>query len=38
VSRDGFLKIVERVLPRRDVVVDDATRAVLGRIYDWATG
>jgi UDP-N-acetylglucosamine diphosphorylase/glucosamine-1-phosphate N-acetyltransferase len=37
-SRDGFLKIVERVLPRRDVVVDDATRAVLGRIYDWATG
>jgi hypothetical protein len=37
-SRDGFLKIAERVLPRRDVVVDDATRAVLGRIYDWAAG
>jgi hypothetical protein len=37
-SRDGFLKIVERVLPRRDVVVDDATRALLGRIYDWAAG
>ena len=36
-SRDGFLKIAERVLPRRDVVVDDATRAMLGRIYDWAT-
>jgi len=25
------------VLPRRDVVVDDATRAMLERIYDWAT-
>jgi hypothetical protein len=37
-SRDGFLKIAERVLPRRDVVVDDATRALLGRIYDWAAG
>ncbi len=37
-SRDGFLKIVERVLPRRDVVVDEATRALLGRIYDWAAG
>ena len=36
-SRDGFLKIAERVLPRRDVVVDDATRAMLERIYDWAT-
>jgi hypothetical protein len=36
-SKDGFLKIAERVLPRRDVVVDDATRASLGRIYDWAT-
>jgi len=36
-SKDGFLKIAERVLPRRDVVVDDATRALLGRIYDWAT-
>src|SRR5256884_9619689 len=36
-SRDGFLKIAGRVLPRRDVVVDDATRAVLERIYDWAT-
>jgi UDP-N-acetylglucosamine diphosphorylase/glucosamine-1-phosphate N-acetyltransferase len=38
VSRDGFLKIAERVLPRRDVVLDDGTRALLGRIYDWATG
>ena len=36
-SRDGFLKIAERVLPRRDVAVDDATRAMLERIYDWAT-
>jgi len=34
-SKDGFLKIAERVLPRRDVAVDDATRLVLGRIYDW---
>jgi hypothetical protein len=37
-SRDGFLRVVERVLPRRDVAVDDATRASLGRVYDWATG
>src|SRR5438309_2018574 len=36
-SRDGFLKIAERVLPRRDVVLDDATRAMLERIYDWGT-
>ena len=37
VSRDGFLKVAERVLPRRDVAVDHALRAALGRIYDWAT-
>jgi UDP-N-acetylglucosamine diphosphorylase/glucosamine-1-phosphate N-acetyltransferase len=36
-SRDGFLTIAERVLPRRDVALDGATRAVLARIYDWAT-
>ena len=36
-SREGFLNIVARVLPRRDVLVDDATRALLGRVYDWAT-
>jgi UDP-N-acetylglucosamine diphosphorylase/glucosamine-1-phosphate N-acetyltransferase len=36
-SRDGFLKTVERVMPRRDVEVTDAMRAVLGRVYDWAT-
>ena len=36
-TKEGFLKIAERVLPRRDVAVDDATRAQLGRIYDWAT-
>ncbi|HEY6156477.1 MAG TPA: putative sugar nucleotidyl transferase [Gemmatimonadales bacterium] len=37
-SRDGFLSIAERVLPRRDVAVDAALRDLLGRIYDWATG
>jgi UDP-N-acetylglucosamine diphosphorylase/glucosamine-1-phosphate N-acetyltransferase len=36
-TRDGFLAIVERVLPRRHVTVDDATRAYLGRMYDWLT-
>lgn len=36
-TREGFLRVVERVLPRRDVLVDDAARACLGRIYDWAT-
>lgn len=35
-TRDGFLRVVERVLPRRDVAVDDATRAILGRVYDWS--
>jgi UDP-N-acetylglucosamine diphosphorylase/glucosamine-1-phosphate N-acetyltransferase len=38
VTRDGFVRVAERVLPRRDVAVDDATRATLGRIYDWSTG
>jgi hypothetical protein len=37
VTRDGFLTIAERVLTRRDVVVDHVTRLMLGRIYDWAT-
>lgn len=37
-AREGFLRIAERVLPRRDVVVDDTTRQILGRIYDWAIG
>jgi len=36
-TRDGFLRVAGRVLPRRDVVVDEATRALLGRVYDWAT-
>jgi UDP-N-acetylglucosamine diphosphorylase/glucosamine-1-phosphate N-acetyltransferase len=36
-TREGFLKIAERVLPRRDVDVTDELRSVLGRIYDWAT-
>ena len=34
-TREGVVRIAERVLPRRDVAVDDATRAALGRIYDW---
>jgi UDP-N-acetylglucosamine diphosphorylase / glucose-1-phosphate thymidylyltransferase / UDP-N-acetylgalactosamine diphosphorylase / glucosamine-1-phosphate N-acetyltransferase / galactosamine-1-phosphate N-acetyltransferase len=37
VSRAGFLAVAERVLPRRDVVVDAATRDALARVYDWAT-
>jgi UDP-N-acetylglucosamine diphosphorylase/glucosamine-1-phosphate N-acetyltransferase len=37
-SREGFLRIAERVLPRRDVAVDDAMRAYLGRVYDAAAG
>lgn len=36
-SRDGFLKTVERVMPRRDAELSDSMRAVLGRVYDWAT-
>ena len=36
-SREGFLKVAERVLPRRDVPFDSATRAALERIYDWST-
>jgi UDP-N-acetylglucosamine diphosphorylase/glucosamine-1-phosphate N-acetyltransferase len=36
-SREGFLKIVERVMPRRDVTLTDAMRGVLGRVYDWST-
>lgn len=36
-TREGFLKVAERVLPRRDIVMDEATRALLGRVYDWAT-
>ncbi|HEY6059182.1 MAG TPA: hypothetical protein VIV10_01240 [Gemmatimonadales bacterium] len=36
-TREGFLKIVERVLPRRDVAMTDELRTVLGRVYDWAT-
>lgn len=36
-TRDGFLRVAERVLPRRHVAVDAATAAMLGRIYDWAT-
>jgi hypothetical protein len=36
-TRDGFLRVAERVLPRRDVPMDDATRNSLARVYDWAT-
>jgi UDP-N-acetylglucosamine diphosphorylase/glucosamine-1-phosphate N-acetyltransferase len=36
-QRDGFLAIVERVLPRRNVTVDAAMRAYLERMYDWLT-
>lgn len=35
-TREGFVQIAERVLPRRDVHVDEAMRAQLGRIYDWS--
>jgi UDP-N-acetylglucosamine diphosphorylase / glucose-1-phosphate thymidylyltransferase / UDP-N-acetylgalactosamine diphosphorylase / glucosamine-1-phosphate N-acetyltransferase / galactosamine-1-phosphate N-acetyltransferase len=35
VTKQGFLTTAERVLPRRDVAVDDATRAMLERIFDW---
>ena len=36
-TRDGFLTVAGRVLPRRDVPLDPPTRAALGRVYDWAT-
>jgi UDP-N-acetylglucosamine diphosphorylase/glucosamine-1-phosphate N-acetyltransferase len=36
-NRDGFMTVAGRVLPRRKVALDAATRATLGRIYDWAT-
>jgi UDP-N-acetylglucosamine diphosphorylase/glucosamine-1-phosphate N-acetyltransferase len=36
-TREGFLTVAGRVLPRRDVALDPPTRAVLGRVYDWAT-
>jgi UDP-N-acetylglucosamine diphosphorylase/glucosamine-1-phosphate N-acetyltransferase len=36
-QRDGFLKVVERVMPRRDVELTATMREVLGRTYDWAT-
>jgi hypothetical protein len=34
-TRDGFLAVAERVLPRRSVAMDAATHATLARIYDW---
>jgi UDP-N-acetylglucosamine diphosphorylase/glucosamine-1-phosphate N-acetyltransferase len=36
-QREGFLTIVERVLPRRHVTVDAPMRAYLERMYDWLT-
>lgn len=36
-TRQGFLAVVERVLPRRHVSVDEAMRSYLGRAYDWLT-
>lgn len=34
-TREGFLRVVERVLPRRDVAVTPEVLDVLGRVYDW---
>jgi hypothetical protein len=34
---EGFVQVAQRVLPRRGVAVDDATRALLARIHAWAT-
>jgi UDP-N-acetylglucosamine diphosphorylase/glucosamine-1-phosphate N-acetyltransferase len=36
-TRQGFLAVVERVLPRRHVDVSDALRDYLTRAYDWLT-
>jgi hypothetical protein len=36
-TREKFLSIVERVLPRRDVQVTDPVRSYLKRAYDWLT-
>jgi UDP-N-acetylglucosamine diphosphorylase/glucosamine-1-phosphate N-acetyltransferase len=36
-TRDGFLTVAGRVLPRRDVALDPPTRTILGHVYDWAT-
>ena len=37
-DRDGFLRVAERVMPRRDVPVDDAVRAMLTTLHEHATG
>jgi hypothetical protein len=34
----GFVRTAERVLARRDVPLDEPTRAMLARIHAWATG
>lgn len=36
-TQQGFVAIVERVLPRRNVEVTDAMRSYLKRAYDWLT-
>ncbi len=37
-QRDGFLRVAERVMPRRHVEVNDDVRGFLGRVYDVLTG
>lgn len=36
-TRQGFLAVAGRVLPRRHVAMDEPMRAYLGRAYDWLT-
>ncbi len=36
-QRDGFIKVAERVMPRRQVEVTDEVRSMLEAIYDYAT-
>lgn len=37
-ERQGFIKVAERIMPRRQVQVDDAVRTMLGTVYDHAVG
>jgi hypothetical protein len=36
-TRQKFLSVIERVLPRRHVEVSDSMRSYLTRAYDWLT-
>ncbi|HJS42559.1 MAG TPA: hypothetical protein VJ755_03740 [Gemmatimonadales bacterium] len=36
-TQEKFLSVVDRVFPRRNVEVSDATRSYLTRAYDWLT-